>query len=743
MKLDFKTRSLNFAKAFWPLDAPARKRQIFWLKRAAIAFGLLLIVANLFSPARHDELELQEGDFSNHDIVAPFDFPVLKYPEALKAQQDSAELNVLAIAYRSPEVDNKILGDVDRFLVKLSDLREEDEYLAVKKKKMESWGLNISPATVNLLLSLPELYPFQQGLRSICRQAVGTGILPLTDDQSLELGNQLVIRQPDQLIRIQVQDLATAQSLPLLMKIKSEQAFPKSAPLAQAAAEAASGILVPNLNLDLEEVNNARALARHNISLAVGQVVKGERLVAAYQKIDAPAAQKLYSLKIRLDEIALTSRRGFWRYLLTLLSRLLALGFFLGILIIYLYRFRPEIFNNDSHLLLLASVLLLTMLGGWAVLGQQRLSPYLIPAAVGPMIIGLIFDVTLGAVVAITSSLLLGVVTGFNFPLTVVMLASGAVAAFAARDLRGRLKFIVKSFLAISLMNILAIAAVEYLRQAPSEQIEQALVLGPLNAALSVVLALVLLPLLETIFRATTDYSLLELADPDQSLLKRLSLEAPGTFQHSLLVGNLAEAAALAIGANSLQARIMGYYHDAGKLTKPDYFIENQNTGVNRHDGLAPKMSHLVLVSHVKDGVEMARQKRLPQLIVDAIAQHHGTTLSKYFYLKAIQSSEGGMLESDFRYPGPRPQSKEIGLVMLADVVEATVRSLKDHSVKRMRKVVQAIIAEKANQLELDESNLTLHELKLTGEAFMPVLTAVFHPRIEYPQTNLLEEKPR
>ncbi|MDP2808207.1 MAG: hypothetical protein Q8O74_08765, partial [bacterium] len=339
MKIDFKTRSLNFAKAFWPLDAPARKRQIFWLKRAAIAFGLLLIVANLFSPARHDELDIKEGGVSNHDIAAPFDFPVLKYPEELAAHQDSAEQNVLAIAYRSPEVDNKILGDIDRFLVKLSDLREEDEYLTVKRKKLESWGLNLSPATVNLLLSLPELYPFQQGLHSISRQAVSAGILPLSDEQTQDLGNQIVIRDQDQLLRTPVQDLVTAQSLPLLMKIKSEQAFPKSALLAQAAAEVASGLLVPNLNLDLDEVNNARALARHNVSLAVGQVSKGERLVAAYQRIDAPAAQKLYSLKLRLDEIALSSRRGGWRYFLTLLSRLLALGFFLGILIIYLYRF--------------------------------------------------------------------------------------------------------------------------------------------------------------------------------------------------------------------------------------------------------------------------------------------------------------------------------------------------------------------------------------------------------------------
>jgi putative nucleotidyltransferase with HDIG domain len=741
MRIDPKKKLISFAKAFWPLDAPARRRQVFWFKRTVIAFGLLLAVANLFSPTRHEELELKAGDTSPRDILAPFDFPVLKYPEALKAEQDSAELRVLAIAYRSPEIDARILGDVDRFLVKLSSLREDDEYLAIKKKQMEAWGLELSSSTISLLLSMPEIYPFQQGLRTVCHQIIASGILPLNDKQAGGLGQELVVRQNDKLDRVRLDALTTRESLPLLLKVKCQEMFPGSDQIAKAVTEAASGLLVPNLSLNMDEIEAARQMARQNVPLSIGQISKGERLAAAYQKIDIATAQKLYSLKVHLEEMKPQSQRGSWRYLLTLLSRLLALGFFLGILVVYLYLFRPEIFNNDSHLILLASIILLTMLGGWLVLSQPGIPPYLIPAAVGPMMVSLIFDITLGTVVAITNSLLLGVVTGFNFPVTVVSLAAGAVAAFAAKDLRGRLKFIAKSFLALSFINILAIAAVEYLRQSPTQQVQQALIIGPSNAALSVVLALVLLPIIEAAFKVVTDYSLVELADPDQPLLKRLSLEAPGSFQHSLLVGNLAEAAALAIGANGLQARIMGYYHDIGKLLKPEYYIENQTSGQNRHDSLAPKVSHLVLTSHVKDGVELARQKRLPQLVVDAVAQHHGTSLSKYFYLKALQTSEGGVLESDFRYPGPKPQSKETGLVMLADVVEATVRSMRDRNPKRMRKVVKATIAEKANQLELDESNLTLHDLHLAGEAFMPVLIAVFHPRIEYPQTSLLDDK--
>jgi len=176
----------------------------------------------------------------------------------------------------------------------------------------------------------------------------------------------------------------------------------------------------------------------------------------------------------------------------------------------------------------------------------------------------------------------------------------------------------------------------------------------------------------------------------------------------------------------------MGYYHDIGKLTKPEYFIENQMVSANKHDSLQPKMSFLVLVSHVRDGLTLAREHRLPMVLIDAIAQHHGTTLSKFFYGKA-QKASGGVSDSDYRYPGPRPQTKETGLLMLADVVEATVRSMRDPNPVRIRRVVKASIADKANELELDESTLTLHDLNLAGEAFLPILLSVFHQRIEYP----------
>jgi len=732
MKTFLKKISL-LATTLWPLNPQSRKFQIYWIKRIALAGILLLVIANLFSPARNDDIKLKIGSSSPRDIHAPFDYPLVKDPALLKAQQDSAASQVLAIVYRNPEFDKKLYSDVELFLIKLSNLRQEDEYLSNKMKVILSWKLNLSRSTADLLLTVPGLYSFQQGLKDIVHSLLEPGVLPLNDGQAQKLGPQVMLRQEQDIRRIPVSQLFTMEALPLMVKVKSQNVFPNSEPMAKALAEVALKLLEPNLAVDTAEVEVARNRARESVSRYTGQVAKGEKIISAYQKVDQQTLQKLNSLQARLEEITIVTRRSGWNYVLTLLSRLLALGFFLGILTFYLIRFRPEIFRSFHSLLILSSIILLSVLAGWLVLSRPDFPPYMLPAALGPILTSLMFDIPLGAVMAVTSSLLFGVVTELSLPVTVVALASGSVASFLVKGLRSRFQFIITSFFAITLAGGLAIAAMEYLKLSTFQQIQRSLLMAPASAFLSIVLTLLLLPVLEAIFNTTTDYSLLEMADPDQPLLKRLSIEATGTFQHSLLVGNLAEVGAKAIGANSLQARIMGYYHDIGKLAKPDYYIENQAGAVNRHDSLAPKMSFLVVASHVKEGLELAQKHRLPQIIKDAIAQHHGTTLAKYFYHKANLSSDGKVPEGDFRYPGPKPQSKEIGLVMLADVVEASVRSLKDKDPKRVRRMVRATIADKANELELDESSLTLHDLHLVGEAFLPVLLAMFHPRIEYP----------
>jgi putative nucleotidyltransferase with HDIG domain len=262
------------------------------------------------------------------------------------------------------------------------------------------------------------------------------------------------------------------------------------------------------------------------------------------------------------------------------------------------------------------------------------------------------------------------------------------------------------------------------------------LIMGFLGGAFTSVLVLGIAPIVESFFGYTTDIKLLELANMDNPILKDVILQAPGTYHHSVIVGTLAEAGAKSIAANPLLARVSAYYHDIGKLKKPLYFIENAGGADNKHDHLAPSMSSLILISHVKDGVELARENHLGRRIAHIIQQHHGTSLISYFYQKAKEKEnpEMGLLnEEDFRYPGPKPQTKEAGIVMLADAVEAASRTLSEPTPSRIRGLVQRITNSIFLDGQLEECELTLKDLQKIEESFSRILTAIFHQRIDYP----------
>ena len=250
-------------------------------------------------------------------------------------------------------------------------------------------------------------------------------------------------------------------------------------------------------------------------------------------------------------------------------------------------------------------------------------------------------------------------------------------------------------------------------------------------------------PLVEIAFDYTTDIKLLELANLDQPLLRRLMIEAPGTYHHSVIVGNMVEAAAAEIGANPLLAKVCGYYHDIGKIKKPLYFIENQTNGINRHDKLAPSMSSLILISHVKDGVEIAKKYKLGHVIIETIRQSHGTSLISYFYKKAKQLKGEAVNIDDFRYPGPRPQTREAGLVMLADIVEAASRTLPNPTPSKIQGLVQNLINNVFSDGQLDNCELTLKDLHNIAKSFNKILYGIHHHRIEYPEKPLLSNGKR
>jgi putative nucleotidyltransferase with HDIG domain len=289
-------------------------------------------------------------------------------------------------------------------------------------------------------------------------------------------------------------------------------------------------------------------------------------------------------------------------------------------------------------------------------------------------------------------------------------------------------------FLFVAGAYLVGIAAVEGGGGAAWEAIAGQAMWGAVNGLFTGVATVFLLPVFEQAFNRASRFTLLELTDLNKPILKRLNMEAHGTYHHAMLLGNLVDAIAAEVGADALRARVMAYYHDIGKIFKPEYFAENQEPGFNKHEKITPQMSALILMSHVKDGVELARQEKLPEVIVDGIREHHGTTVMAYFYQRALETdSHASVNRDDFRYPGPRPRSREAAILMCADTVEAAARSLRDPTPAHIRNLVTRLVDLRAQEGELDDSGITLHDLSVIKERLVAMLTTVYQKRVAYP----------
>ncbi len=429
-------------------------------------------------------------------------------------------------------------------------------------------------------------------------------------------------------------------------------------------------------------------------------------------------------------------------------------GIFLiiGLLMIILYkdllRFKPVISKNYSMMLLIGVLLsgnfvigrgIYDILEGFSLwLGNidPQLQIYAVPLAAGAMLAALLIDIHTAIIFAIVTSLLAGIWLGSPF-YSIFSFTAGITAAFGVIRCKKRSAIWRAGFFVglVSAFTALLITAV----QGQLFSINTPMILGFafLNGLIVATLVSALLPLLEYLFTLTTDISLLELVDLNHPLMRELLVEAPGTYHHSIVVGNLVESAAEAVEVNPLLARVSAYYHDIGKTKMPDYFIENQGVPVSRHDKLAPRMSTLIIMSHVKEGVELAKQHKLPESIIDIIKQHHGTSVIKYFYAKAKEQQANDapspLKDTDFRYPGPKPQTRVAALVLMADAVEAASRVLTDPIPTRISALVDKIVDHIFLDGQLDDCELTLKDLREIRTHFIYLLTTMFRKRIDYP----------
>ena len=358
----------------------------------------------------------------------------------------------------------------------------------------------------------------------------------------------------------------------------------------------------------------------------------------------------------------------------------------------------------------------------------------IIPIPAAAMLTCLFLGFDIAVFFAIILSLLTSLAYSGSFEVFVFFFLSSITAAFLIKGKQERKTFIIAGFKLAALNTVFAVSIGFYsLAQPDISIIAKEMALAFCGGIFAAILTIGFSPLIEILFDYTTDYRLLEFSNLDQPLIKRLMIEAPGTYNHSVIVATLAEAAASAIGASSLKAKVMGYYHDIGKLDQKLYFIENQADGKNRHDKLSPSMSALILIGHVKKGVELAKNGKLGNDILEGITQHHGTSLIKYFYQKSLQSGNQTVKEENFRYPGPKPQTREVGIVMLADVVEAAVRALERPTPARIQGRVKELINDIFADGQLEECELTLKDLHQIAKSFNNILTSIYHSRIEYP----------
>ncbi|MEW6724520.1 MAG: HDIG domain-containing metalloprotein [Bacillota bacterium] len=412
----------------------------------------------------------------------------------------------------------------------------------------------------------------------------------------------------------------------------------------------------------------------------------------------------------------------------------------LGLLAFYLIRFHPQLVTHESRIAMLGLIITMTLLMTKAL---GFISGFFAPVAAASMLISHLLDPQVAIVVTVILSASVGFMFDSQLGVAAVALLGGLTAVLASHRTTQRTDLMRNGFI-IGLVNLMAIIALRMLeRSSPVElaTVREA-IWGLLNGLLSAVLTIGTLPFFESFFGIVTPVKLLELSNPNQPLLRRLLTEAPGTYYHSLVVGNLAEAATEVVGGHSLLARVGAYYHDVGKLRRPPFFIDNQTGVENPHDKITPSLSAIIITSHVRDGVDMAEQARLPQQVVDIIRQHHGTTLVSYFYSRATEDSNGQeVVEDEFRYDGPKPQTKEAAIVMLADGVEAAVRSLVNPTREKIEETVKKIIRARLNDGQLDNCALTLKDLDLIGDEFLRVLGGIFHPRIEYPDQVVEEMK--
>lgn len=491
-----------------------------------------------------------------------------------------------------------------------------------------------------------------------------------------------------------------------------------------------SSTIEPNKFLDLETTNKEREAAADAVEPVV--IKEGEAIVSRNEIIDQNAYDLLKKSGLIRDENPIN-----YKLMLGALIIAIAMEAIVGS---YLYYFERDVFNNQKLMTVIAIVVVLVILLSRSL---SIISGYIMPVATATILLSILINTRVSILMNILIGILLVITTEVETAIITVVLASGVIGSFASINTQQRSNIMVIGGI-ISVFNLTVVLSFGLINNLDPRILTNRSIYTVISGLLSAILAIGSMPIWENVFGILTPMKLLELMNPNQPLLKKLLTAAPGTYYHSILVGNLSENAADKVGANSLLVRVGAYYHDIGKAKRPYFFKENQVGIENPHDNISPNLSAIIITNHTKDGVKLAEESALPKPIKDIIVEHHGTTMASFFYHKALNEegvNPNTVLESRFRYDGPKPQSKESAIVMLADSVEAAARAMKEPDEEKIKTMVRNIIKGKVEDGQLDECNLTLKNIREIEESFLRTLMGMYHERIEYPELSDIKEE--
>jgi putative nucleotidyltransferase with HDIG domain len=706
--------------------APA-SRLSFHVARIGILL-LLSIATYLLFPvgAAVDSPIFEVGSVATRDVIAPFAFDVPKAPADLAHERDEIARGVRPILnYESSALDSTLR----RLGLLMDSLNEAGARAPGSAEALQhaaaAFGLVLTSSEASYLGSAARRRAMGEAARRAFERELPAGVAG--SGALADVRGEVVVRRAGTERTVLADSIATFATL--LAHARARQPDPDAQPAGAVYVKLLGAVFQPTLVLDRAATEQRRADIRATVSPYQLQVREGERIIGAHEVVGRAEYDKMRAL----HDATQGRQRGeaaLLRFAGAILYNALVLAIF-GIAIVL---FRPALYDSLRSLGLFAAVFLVVIAASAGAAHWAPGRPELVPVAFAAIILSIVFDPRISLIAAMILAVLVGGQGAYRGTNALFLnLVGGAAAALSARVMLRRTQTY-QYVITISLAYLAAALAIGLTLGWTFTDIGRSGLFGVANAVVSVVFAVFLIPLAERVTGVTSHLTLIEYSDLNRPLLKRLSIEAPGTYAHTIAMANLVEAACNAVGANGLLGRVGSYYHDIGKLKKPQYFVENQAGGRNPHDKLKPGTSVAIIKGHIREGMDLAEENHLPAAIAAFIPEHHGTAPISYFFEKAKErDGASGLNSADFSYPGPIPQSAETAICMLADGVEAAVRVLSDPTPQRIRDVIDHMVRQRMDQGQLRDAPLTLRQIDIVKDVFARVLIGMHHARIEYP----------